>query len=694
MTSASFRGWLIGLFAFVSVFSASRAYADQPTIERNREADVMSLLAPYRPGSEVANGWKLWDIAIQATQIELGLRGPDEDGADITLILVHPTQADKTSTRTPSFALRATDIAQPGALVARDALIDAIRQNDDGRFWRITRPISTTAGQNVPRFQPKRLLFDGLVLTIAGGLLIIALAVHLLKTAPRFVRIALPLVVLLGAGLRAWLSPEVFLGAWPWSRIPPNVGVIWTSPLFGALVEYLNKTVYFTDFVLSVNFLYACAMPLVLFTHASQLLRDTRAGLAAAAIVALSPHHIRFSHCEDAFVPSLVITSLAFSLIHTFMRDPSRPFRWFALVALPFALWAGYLLRPLNIMFVVVYLAAVVLLHPEQSPPRRRLLVGLVVGGVWFAAFIRFLELNHAQVADAATNAGWLLGVLPTLVQPSTNLLIHPLATPPALLILAGLGSVWLKRRGEGRLAIFLLFWLASFFVAHGYVVTAPMQPRYHLHLLVPFTLLASTGVVELYQRNRRAFVVVAATIALAPGIGLSWIRDISYPDVMEYVFVREARDLVPDGCTVVEYVGDHSELHLESRFERIGQRLVGGEYSNRFSATLARSSDSDGSRAVAPIIQDPLAKSAHACVYVYEGLCCWGQKDLREAYAATCSAMVDAAPLETVSELRAPYRPYDDTVTRGVTPGTTHVRFALSRALSADPVAGRRTVN
>lgn len=688
MTS-SFLRWLASTLALLVAFLAtSPARASQPTIEEGREADVLALFSPFQLGGDVAEGWKLWNVAIQPTWIELGLRGPGDQ--EVQFVLVHPRDGGRDAIRTRSFALKEDVADLPGARSARHALIEAVRRNDKGAFWRTQRPISPTAKREISHLRLTELASDGVVLTILGAFLIIALTFHALTTAPRFVRVALPLVVGLGIGLRVALSPEAFLGAWPWSRIWPNVGIIWTSPVFANLAADIGKPVYFTDLMLWVNFGYACVMPVMLFVHASQLLRDTRAGLAAATIVALSPHHIRFSRCEDAFVPSLVLTSLAFALIHTFMRDPSRLWRWIALVALPFALWSGYLLRPLNILFVGVYLAAIVLLHPEQSPMRRRLLVGGVVGGVWIAAFLEFLDIHRGQVIDAATDMTWLFRVPLTLIWPPWNMLIHPLVTPPALLVLAALGYRWLTQRGEARLAVFLLGWLGIFFIAHAYVVSTPMQPRYHLHLLVPFTLLASTAVVEAFRRSRRLFVVTAVSVALAPWISFGWIRDIGYSDTLEYSFVRQARDMIPEGCTVIEYVGPDPGMDHDSRFKRVGHRLAGAQYGERFSTVLARleSSDTDDQKVLPLDARDALARGQDACVYVYEGLGCWGQKRTDEAYAPACQAMVDAAPLETVMEEWIPYRPYDGNVTRGVAPGTEHLRLALSRVVSRSDVA------
>ncbi|MCZ7679075.1 MAG: hypothetical protein M5U28_10100 [Sandaracinaceae bacterium] len=88
------------------------------------------------------------------------------------------------------------------------------------------------------------------------------------------------------------------------------------------VAEHQGQSFFVTDVAMWTNYAYAVAMPLVLFSHATYLLRDARAGLAAAFAIAFLPQHVRFSRCEDGFVASLVLTSLAFALIHGWLRDP------------------------------------------------------------------------------------------------------------------------------------------------------------------------------------------------------------------------------------------------------------------------------------------------------------------------------------------------------------------------------------
>ena len=219
---------------FVFAFCAS-AFAAQPVIEAGREADVLRLFAPYGLGSEVAAGWRLSNVAIRQTEIEVGLGQASEQ--DASFILVHPTRTPSDAIRTPSFAVARDVPDQPDVRAVRDALIQAIRNNDDGKFWRVEREVAPATGltQRLPRSFD--LFKDGFVLSIAGALLIFALAIRVAWNAPRYVRIALPLIVLAGAALRLTLAPASFLGAWPWSRRWPNWYAIWTSPVFSEIAS-------------------------------------------------------------------------------------------------------------------------------------------------------------------------------------------------------------------------------------------------------------------------------------------------------------------------------------------------------------------------------------------------------------------------------------------------------------------------
>jgi hypothetical protein len=676
------RAGIAALALFIAlVLLAGRARADQPVLEEGREADVLALFLPHVLAEEVAHtGWRLWDVKIEATRISVHLKGPDEAGVEF--FLVHPDAASAGSAHSKSFAFAPSSTEDPRARVAEAALVRAVQANDPGRFWRAVRPLPTGYGGSSNNLHVRTSpLTDGLVLSLGAALIAILLAIRIAAASPRWIRYAIPASVALGIALRLWLAPATFLGAWPWSRLWPNVRVVFESPLMASLVRSSGSTVYLTDLSFWVNFAYAAAMPLVLFVHASQLLRDPRAGALASFAVALSPHHIRFSRCEDAFVPSLVLTSLAFALLHTWLRDPRRLWRTLALVALPCVLLPAYLLRPLNILFIVVYFVAAWLLHAKHTTRLRRTVALTVVAIVGALALREFFALNEHTIMDASTRVDrWLPSALGSILSIDRNVLLQPRATPPALLALAVVGAVWLWRRRDKRLAGFLVGWLALFFLAHGYVTTTTMQPRYHLHLLVPLLLLASVGGAALYRTRRPLFAVAVVSVVVAPLISMAWIRDQSYAEQHEYAFVRRARDLVPEGCTVVEFAGS-SIPPRDVRFSRIGLRL-GGAMSQRFHVLTPKGERVDGG--VRALDAETLAalRAPDSCTYVYEGLGCWGQPAPEPAYAPECADLLAVSPLETALEERVPVKLYDTATIPQLSPELTEVRLGLYKVV------------
>jgi hypothetical protein len=518
----------------------------------------------------------------------------------------------------------------------------------------------------------RSLLFDGLLLCAGLVLVLLVVTWRVLTGASRWVRAVVPAAFAIGLALRLAFAPATLLGAWPWSRFWPHARTVFESSLFAAWVERSGETVYATDVALGTGLFYAALMPVVLFCHASQLLRDVRAGAFAALAVALSPHHILFSRCEDAFVPSLVLTSTAFALLHTFLRDRARPVRLLALAALPLVLWPAYLLRPLNILFVPIFVFAASFLHPEEAPRPRRLVGAATVGGVGALAFVEFTRVHAETIGDAGrTTASWLGRVPLMLFDPDLNVLARPSLTPPVTVVLAGVGLFALARRGDRRLAWFLGAWLAAFFVAHAYVVEVTMQPRYHLHLLVPLLLAAGAGAVQAWRVSRPALYLAVGCLAVTPLLAGRALARPPGADQHEYAFVRQARDVVPDGCAVIEYVGD--EQRHDARFGRIGLRLGAGSPEKFRSIAVERR---DGPEALVAAVQ----RESGACTFVYEGLACWGGKEQTAPYAPACAALESLAGLAVIAEEEVPATMYERRVLVGLRPDVQWVRLRLRR--------------
>lgn len=656
------------------------ALAGPHVLRAGREKDVLALFAPFSLGSSVEGGWKLWSVSIEAKQIVVGLR--ESNGREERFTLVHPEDAPDVPEHSQSFALVRSSSRNPSSDKAVGVLFETMGKHDTGGFWEAPvqdqrktseptnvaarTPTGPKAGIAISKFAIDGILGIGLIWTLG-----ILLAARLLKEAPRWMRVALPAIVVLGIIVRLEFAPPALLGAWPWSRVWPNVRAVFEGPGLAALSTKYGQTFYLTDVMGWTNFAYAAAMPLVLFSHATYLLRDPRAGIAASFVLAFLPQHIRFSRCEDAFVPSLVLTSLAFALIHAWLRDPSKIVRALVLVAMPFVLYPGYLLRPLNMIFVGVYLAAITLLHPETAPMKRRI-VGLVVaGGVGIAALPSFVTTNEAAVSNALGDMGWLGRTLMVMFTPHLFVLTDLNVTPLVLCVLALIGGVFAWRQGEKRLVLFLCGWLMLFITAHAFVVEPAMQPRYHMHLVVPFLLLGAAGVPHLWQKARPGLAAACLVLLTAPFLHRHWIRDLHYSEMQEYTFVRQARDIVPDGCTIIEYVGtDHRAMEL--RFARIGESVSSGGPHRRYDVVPAFAPGIAGETKQSV---DEVLQKRPACLYVYEGLAC-----STDPAGDACAALRRKIPGPVVAQMEIPLALYDRRMAASAPRAGTLVPLTLRR--------------
>jgi hypothetical protein len=658
-----------GLVAFALALSAiflglSRASAQDLAIGPGNEATVLALFEPYTLGQEVSDGYALWNVALERTYIEVMLQAPD--GRQTTITLRHVSSAPLSADRSPSFVATRSGEDDEGANRARNALFAAIQRNDHGGFWEVAAvTVEEERGDARPGDAPgdgyrglhaslPRLPgFDGVLGIVLVYLLALLLAWRLLLDAPRWMAAALFSIVALGVLLRLALSPPVFLGAWPWSRMYPHIRAVVDGPGIVQLSSLAGHPFWVTDVMMWTNFAYAAVMPLVLFSHGTFLLRDPRIGLAAAFAVAFLPQHIRYSLCEDGFVASLVLTSLAFALLHAWLRDPSPVVRGLVICALPFVLYPGYLLRPLNILFIVVYTLAIVGLHGETAPRWRRGVALSLVLGVGAFALVGFLSTNAETAQTVTSRWEWPLSFLWVLLNPLLLVIDDPLRTPLPLMILAVLGGVLGWRAGEKRLVGFLCAWLVLFIGAHAVVVQESMQPRYHLHLVVPFLLLAASAVPRIEARFRPWLWAAAGVMVVSPLVHLGFIQDVGYTEIGEYELVREARYVVPPGCTVLEFSGGEGNAH-ELRFARIAERAGA---TSRF-VTIGVGSNGETSEG-APSL-DALLASPPECLYFYEGLPCSAWPGEGETYAPLCTEIRERLHGEAVLEAEVPVRLYD----------------------------------
>jgi hypothetical protein len=379
--------------------------------------------------------------------------------------------------------------------------------------------------------------------------------------------------------------------------------------------------------------------------------------------------HVRFSHSEVEFIPSIALSALVFTLTHVAMKDSEGIFRVVALFALPFVAALTFMTRPLNQIFVPLLLVTALYLARREAPLRRRLgvSVAIAVTAVW--VFVtEFWNDYQDQVRDGAALETVIDAVVAFLS--SHNTLLNPWVTPTGLALLALFGAwAWWKSGSPKRkeAVAFILFWLGSFYLAHGYVVPhqLAMQARYHLHLVVPFTLLAGLGFAALWARRRAWAVAVLPYAAAGPFLHAGFVHDVEFDEQRELAFLERARGLVPEGCTVLEHQGGGDDAG-DARFVRLGDYVdaTGGHL--RFHVIPIRGGDGS----------DPLTGAARAvlrappeCVVYYEGLYCVGSREPTESIARACREVRARGDWERIDGTSFRHRPYDTMATLSLDP-------------------------
>ncbi|PRQ03746.1 hypothetical protein ENSA5_12960 [Enhygromyxa salina] len=688
-------------------FSAAAPAAEptdlRPVIVPGREAEITALFQPYAVGEELAPGWALHSFSLDVSTINVWISGPDQSYAQLSLD--HLDYAPPDARALDGFALKVVE-QPPGSAAAVEALVAAIERNDDGSFWSTD---VVYAGE--PREHPYDLAWDrkklvktlgiwardGVVFLVGLTLTLLVLVAHKLRGAQTWMKWSLLGVVILAGGLRLTLSPEVALAPWPYTRLLISAGKIFHGPGLAALHP---DPVWLSDAILDSTLLFSLLAPLAVYVHARYLLDDCRAALIAALVVAILPLHLRFSHSDAAFIPSITVSSTVFALIHAATRERSQLGGWIALALLGAPLALMYDVRPLNMMYYPLLLATAFVnggLHTDKPKADRvRVVVAFgVISAVTFGIGVpNLLEHFGAQVSEGMS-LSTLSSALRVIFSPRLNELINPIFTPPGLTLLAVLGAVDLWRRGRRPLFWFLVTWLLGFLVAHAYVIPSSiyMQARYHLHLIVPYMLLVACGADASLrwlaaERERRPWLagrrydlvrgVGLAYVLASPLIHLHGVRYVGFNDAQEWLFVHAQRERIPAQCTVIEYTGDGADM----RFRRVGSWVENGVPRERWRVVeipRAEAGEPELPENVRALLEDP-----PECLYWYEGLPCVGAKPVEEPKAAACDAIEGFVELEEVAATRFESEPYDENLGEGLG-DRTHIELGLFRARARD---------
>lgn len=689
----SARTWAL-LLLLIALLLPRVTMAGRPVIAPDREQEILALFEPHALGDELAPGWTLHSFSIDSATIIIWVAGPDETYAQ--LALDHPDYGPEHAQQLEGFALSVVE-RPAGSEAAIDELVATIDRNDDGEFWQ-----REVLYADEPRKHPFHLaaflqlrewLRDGIVLLAAFTVVLLVFVRHNLKGTAPWMKWTLLAIVIGGVVTRLLLSPWVALEAWPYSRFLISGRLVFLGP---ALAAWHPEPAWATETITGSTLALAMLAPPAVFVHARYLLDDHRAALIAAGIIAFLPMHVRFSYTDVSYIPSVTLSAMLFTLTYVATREPSKWLGWFAALVIGFPLALVFLLRPLNIMHVGLLMTVPWVnqgIYTEKLAPKwPRVAVAFTIMTLVtaFGGIPWLLEDFGDQVREGLSFQT-LISAVSVLFSPRMNALINFEFTPPGLTVLAALGSVDLWRRGKRRLFSFLVLWLLGGLAAHAYVVpySEYMQARYHLHLIVPFLMLAACGFEvtlrwlaahrehKAWLAGRRYPAVIALVVtyvAASPLLHMHFIRNTEFNDMREWLFVHSLREQIPAGCDVIEFGGRGTG----SQLARVGTYVQKGVVQSRWHALeipMPAPGEPEIPDEIRALLNDP-----PECLYWYEGLPCFGNKELHEPKAAVCDAIEGFVQLEEVASTEFESRIYDENLGYGLG-DIEHVKLTLYRA-------------
>ncbi len=621
----------------------SRALAGTLVIEQGREQEVLQLFQPYQLTQDVTPGWKLWNVFIRAREIQVEIRGPGDPPQPCDIRLRHVSETDeRTFDKSKNFAFYFPTAPSGACKQAALELVAAVKANDRSTFWRTEVDVVELDPSWTDRWE--FVLYEPLFRLAAFVALVVGMLTReLLRLPPRW-RWGLVAVLAFGTILRLTMTPpEAALDAWPFSRAPKIAADLWRGAYVGQLSEH--APVFLTDLIFKTGLVFGLLGPAVVFIHAWRMLGSYRAAVFAGGMLAVWPSHLRFSHADGTFISSIVFSGMSFALAHDALRHPNRNWRWCALGLLVPVGLETFTLRPLNQIFAALLVVAALALG-QNIPRWRRFLVAGVISVATVAISVpEFFKQHGERLHEVGPHL--FVNALKSFFSYRLNTLIRVDMTPPLGVVLAVVGAVTLFRT-QRRVGAFLCGWLVLFFITHSLVTPASplMQARYHLHLIVPLVLLASAGLDSLVSRSRRLGAAAGGMLLLSPFVHSRFIRDVDLNQPAEHAFVMSLRKSIPEGCTVLEYVGGRP---TDSRITRLGSaRYKSGDLDFYRVVKVNK-----GAPDVAALIDEA---RQHSCAVTYLGLECLVDGDP----APACKALREASSA-VIAEHTGRNRLYDE---------------------------------
>lgn len=507
-------------------------------------------------------------------------------------------------------------------------------------------------------------LTDGIVLSVLALLFFVPILVRQLRELHWGYTVALLGITAVCAVLRATLSEPTLLDAWPYSRCTPLAHLIYEGPVLGLF----GGPHYLTDIIFNSNLILAIVTPCAIFSHARYLFRrDPRIAITAAGLLAILPNHIRFARSDVAFIQLILLSCLSFVALHQALGDASPRRRVISMIVMPLIAIAAFDSRPLACNLGPLLIVTAWLFVPSDVPRSRRIIATvLVLLAMAYDIEFHLLGRHASQVHDGLAIATFVHGFLGIFSWHNTLLL--PWITPIGLTLLAAAGMVVLWRRGEPLKALFLLAWLLGFYLTLGFVISpiTDMQARYHLHLVEPFVQLAAVGLVAALSWRRWAGIAFGAYATLVPLMHMGFIRDVGFSLPAEFTFLTTLRDHIPEGCTVLEFMGPDPGIPGDpSHLQRVSEAVEGIKRGWRWKVVNTGAPDGEAS----PVRDEvrTLLSNPPSCLYLYEGMRCYTEKPFEAPFAAACAALHSELPLTPVVESAIPNRVYDHEMSQGL---------------------------
>ncbi len=391
--------WLLGFILLLATVGNVGGYELSPSdrelleqaqspykVSPEKEAALLSLLAPFKLDGEVPGGYVLDGFEIDKHLVRVVLKG---QGADVSVYLLPPVLEVEGALASPSFKLL---VEGDSAGEAGAAIVAAVVKNDDGSFWPEPEVSAEGAGRRVPVVARKIHALE-----LVGDFFVVLLIFALVLGVPRLGRsfsgrplswwwslLAVVAYAFLVRGVVAYMvHGDEQSVLWSPSSQLAHSSVAW---ILGTLGRFVPVS---TGLVAMFNLLFAVLTVLCLFLVLSLLVPGNWPALVGAMVVASAPMHVTLASTITVMIPFVMFLSGALLCLVAYARDGDVRVYWLGNAALLFAVFA----RPEGVLLVLPLVALTPLLVAPASLRKASFLVP-------FAAQLGILTVRLATIGS------------------------------------------------------------------------------------------------------------------------------------------------------------------------------------------------------------------------------------------------------------------------------------------------------